>query len=210
MNLFRPYRSADLDSRLNHIEDGLARISTFLEALSRKVTASSGDPTGGGLQAVVQSTGGGGSGSGGGSGTLAGDVTGPATQNVVEQIQETPIAAPVANDDLKVPVYVHGSVAIAWRTPPFDYRSESADYTATLHDFVIDVDATGAARTITLPTAASAANYGYYIRKTDSSVNTVTIDANGAETINGAANYVISVQYEAVLVVSNGTSWGIY
>lgn len=216
----RPFPDAGQEARLRHLEDEAAR-------RSRRTTQAESTPTsteGMGLSALFPSGGG-----GGGVSTLGGDVTGPAGANTVERARNQDLTAgatagdiwyfngtawvlltPTANDNLKVPVYVHASTAPAYRTPPYDYRSESADYTATLHDYIIDVDASGAARTITLPTAASAANHGYYIRKTDNSVNTVTIDPNGGETINGAANHVISVQFESALVVSNATSWGIY
>jgi len=69
------------------------------------------------------------------------------------------------------------------------------------------VDATGAARTITLPTAASAKYRKYTIKKIDASVNTVTIDAAGAELIDGALTVVIGIQYGSITVQSNGTEW---
>lgn len=69
------------------------------------------------------------------------------------------------------------------------------------------VDATAGNVTITLPTAASADERKYNVKKVDASVNTVTVDADGAETIDGAANYVLTVQYQSVSVQSNGTAW---
>lgn len=69
-------------------------------------------------------------------------------------------------------------------------------------------DATGAAFTITLPTAASAGD-GFKVAfvKADASGNAITIDGNGAETINGQANYTLSGQGEAVFLVTDGTAW---
>jgi len=74
------------------------------------------------------------------------------------------------------------------------------------YDIVL-VDASGANRLITLPTAASAKFKRVICKKIDAVGNTVTLAANGAETIDGAANVVLSNQYEEVEVESNGTAW---
>lgn len=158
---------------------------------------------------------------------LAGDVSGMATSNTVDKARGQPLTAgttagdiwyfngvswvlltPSASADRKIPVYVHGSTAPQYHTPPFKTVTKTADYTATLDDFVILVDASGASRTITLPTAASATQHGFYIKMTaQAGANTVTVDPNGAELVDGAATYVLTVLYEAVLVVSDGSAW---
>lgn len=68
-------------------------------------------------------------------------------------------------------------------------------------------DATGGAIVITLPPAATAANRVYVIKKIDVSANTVTIQGNGAELIDGANTQVLATQYLARQVQSNGTAW---
>jgi hypothetical protein len=73
--------------------------------------------------------------------------------------------------------------------------------------YTVLVDATSGNLTITLPLAADANERRYCIKKIDASGNTVTLDGNGAELIDGAANYVLSVQYQSVTVHSNGTAW---
>jgi len=73
----------------------------------------------------------------------------------------------------------------------------------------VTVDASVAARTITLPTAASAKWRKYIIKKVDATANTVTVDANGAETIDGALTYVLIAQYQSVEIQSDGTTWWI-
>ena len=71
-------------------------------------------------------------------------------------------------------------------------------------------DASGGAFTFTLPTAASAAD-GFRIgfKKTDSSVNALTIDGNGSETIDGATTITVDNQFDEVLLVTDGTTWHI-
>lgn len=127
----------------------------------------------------------------------------------IDRIQNVPISAPVAGDDRKHITYVHGSVAFGYAHPSFKTRTETGNYTATLDDYVILVDATGGAVTVGLPTAASATQRGFHIKKIDSSVNAVTIDPNGAETVDDSASYSITAQYEAILVASDGTEWWI-
>lgn len=77
------------------------------------------------------------------------------------------------------------------------------------------VDASANAVTITLPSAASAkktinsanASQEYIIKKIDSSANSVTIDAAGSETIDGATTKVLTSRWQAVHIQSDGTSW---
>lgn len=77
-------------------------------------------------------------------------------------------------------------------------------------DFV-RVDATGGARTITLPTIASnKVSMKGMMRtfiKIDSSANTVTIDGAASETINGALTKVLGSQWATITIVCDGTNW---
>jgi hypothetical protein len=87
------------------------------------------------------------------------------------------------------------------------YSSKSANYSITSTDEVIAVDASGAARTITLPTAASVSGATYTIKKTDNSANAVTVGTTSSQTIDGSTTYSLATQYKYVTVVSNGTNW---
>jgi hypothetical protein len=75
---------------------------------------------------------------------------------------------------------------------------------------VITADATAGAVTYTLP-AISATTRGiwYRIKKIDASVNTVTIARTGADTIDGAASQIITLQYQSIDIIcpSAGTDW---
>ena len=63
-------------------------------------------------------------------------------------------------------------------------------------------DAHGAPQTANLPAATSISSAGltYYFIKSDSSGNAITIVPNGSETINGAANYQLTSQYQYVIL----------
>lgn len=89
------------------------------------------------------------------------------------------------------------------------FASKSADYTTVATDEVILVDASGAARTITLIAAASVAGRVLRIKKIDSSTNAVTIDGNSDETIDGAATYKLVHQYHHIEIISDGSNWHI-
>lgn len=86
-------------------------------------------------------------------------------------------------------------------------RSVSATTTITLADYNLACDATSGTITVNLPTAASASGYEFTVIKTDGSVNAVTIDPNGAETINGASSVANTAQYMSKTFYSNGTTW---
>lgn len=75
------------------------------------------------------------------------------------------------------------------------------------------VDATSGNLTITLPALSAAVTSGsgreYIIHRVDGTANTVTVDGNGSETINGLASIDINTQYSVLRVIarSTGTGW---
>jgi microcystin-dependent protein len=102
------------------------------------------------------------------------------------------------------------TLSVDFAKPETPVLSKATNYTVVVGDIgkVINVDATGGAVTITLPTAATAGDGGQvYVRKTDASANAVTIQTVGADTINGASTATISSQYGAKGIVSNGSIW---
>ncbi len=85
--------------------------------------------------------------------------------------------------------------------------AKSGAYTITIDDEVIIADASGGSFTITLPTAVGISGKTYWIKKIDATANIVTVDGNGAQTIDDGLTAVIGTQYEAITVVSDGTEW---
>lgn len=88
-------------------------------------------------------------------------------------------------------------------------EGKSADYTILDNDGLSAVNVTTSTtnRTVTLPTAADNTGRLLHITKIDSGSGTVTVDGEGAETINGAASKLLNYQYATVSVLSNGTAW---
>lgn len=82
--------------------------------------------------------------------------------------------------------------------------SANTTLNALHNDAVINVDASAAARTITLPNASTAGvGTTLLIRKSDASVNTVTISG----TVDSVSSPVLRLQWQSMLLKSNGAGW---
>jgi len=86
-----------------------------------------------------------------------------------------------------------------------DQVSITTTSSLTTETFVL-VDATSGAITLTLPPAADFANIPIHIKKIDG-VNVVTIEGDGSETIDGSLTLILTNQYDAPILISNGTGW---
>lgn len=80
-------------------------------------------------------------------------------------------------------------------------------YTVLAADATLFADATGGPITVNLPAAAANAGRIITVKKIDSSANEVTIDPNGAETLDGAVTQSIGVQYTSYSMQSDGANW---
>ncbi len=75
---------------------------------------------------------------------------------------------------------------------------------------LVQADSTGGAFAITLPTAAAAGSGRVFAIKDvggAAATNNITISASGGAVIDGAASYVMTVNYEAITIFCNGTDW---
>lgn len=85
--------------------------------------------------------------------------------------------------------------------------TKTADYTITDSDRVILANPS-APITITLPTAAGRTGRMFTIKKINASViNTVTVDGNGTETIDGSLTAILIVQNVSITIISDGSNW---
>lgn len=83
----------------------------------------------------------------------------------------------------------------------------SSNTTLNSTHYTVLVNASVAAVTITLPAVASSARRIYSIKKIDSSVNAVTVDANGSEQVDGADNTVLTSQWNSKTIQCDGVEW---
>lgn len=65
----------------------------------------------------------------------------------------------------------------------------------------------GTGYSVILPTAADNEGRSLTIKKVDSGAGAITVDGEGAETINGSTTYTLYSQYDYVTVYCNGTEW---
>lgn len=87
----------------------------------------------------------------------------------------------------------------------------AATYDLLITDRVLHVTytGTGAVTSLTLPTAQTTAGRIISIKDAggNASVNSITIDTEGAQTIDGSATFVMSTDYEDITLYSDGSNW---
>lgn len=133
----------------------------------------------------------------------------------------------ISDSDFPAPLRIDGRVGVDTASDTLWFRSSGSwhqlltplstltvtdvtnTYVVLLTDAVIFCDASGGAFSVSLPTAAGNDGKRYYIKKTDSSANAVTIDADGSETIDDSLAAIIDRQYDSLTLVSDGTEWWI-
>ena len=84
-------------------------------------------------------------------------------------------------------------------------KTVTADYTATVLDDLILVDATGGTVNITLPDPSRVAFLVLKIKKIDASSNPVVL----VGTVDGIVNQSTDVQNSAIMIESDGVAWWI-
>ena len=93
---------------------------------------------------------------------------------------------------------------------PQALTAKSADYTILDDNLNVYEVTTGAVdRTFELPTLAANAGRVIEIHKVDSGAGKVTVDGEGAETIDGAASVVLPSQYNYIRVRAGAAGWHI-
>jgi hypothetical protein len=132
----------------------------------------------------------------------------------LERIRDVAYSFPASQGAAGTVLTNDGYGALSWAASTAGATSapistKTSSYVMTTADGTILADATSGAITITLPAAASAAETIFTIKKKDITFNIVTVDANGAELIDGSTTYDLRTQYEAIKVQSDGSAWWI-
>lgn len=88
------------------------------------------------------------------------------------------------------------------------FLEQPTNITLTDKEFLVNINATGAARTVTLPAASTTPGRIYHVEKSDSSTNIVTVAAAGADTIEGRPSVELICQYQGITLYSDGGTVG--
>ena len=94
---------------------------------------------------------------------------------------------------------------IRWKS----ISDSDSPYTVSVHDELIQCDATSGAITATLPAASSAGIGKKLIFKLTNATNALTIDGNGDETIEGSATHIVNTTNDTVEIYCDGSNWRI-
>lgn len=87
-------------------------------------------------------------------------------------------------------------------------RTITGTETLTDADEVILVNA-GVNMEVNLPTTVGRQGKIFTIKRIDATINTVDIDANGIETIDGSLTKPLSPQYDVLTIISDNANWHI-
>jgi len=86
----------------------------------------------------------------------------------------------------------------------------SSDYTVEEGDYIVAVDTSSSAVTVTIPTAL-VKKTGYVLIIDDqggnAGSNNITVATAGSEKIDGAASATISTNYASIALYSDGSNW---
>ena len=85
--------------------------------------------------------------------------------------------------------------------------TQTGAYTLSDIDHLVVCNATTAAFTITLPSAVGCRGRAFYVKKSDSSNNAITVATTSDQTIDGSSSASVASQYAIVGAVSDGANW---
>lgn len=86
--------------------------------------------------------------------------------------------------------------------------SGSASISVT-NERLVNVNATGGAKTVTIPLASTNKGMIVTIKKTDVSGNAVTVARTSTDTFDGATSISLAAQYDSSTIYSDGSNWWI-
>ena len=92
-------------------------------------------------------------------------------------------------------------------TDPTTPYAPTPSTVTTKRPYYILWDCTAGAKVLDLPLAADSNGVVFTVKKTDATANSITLDPNGAELIDGLATFDFSTPNWAISVVCNGTAW---
>ena len=86
-------------------------------------------------------------------------------------------------------------------------KSISTSSTLDIQDEIVIVDASGGDVTVTLPAAATSKGKRYTVKKNDTSINSIILDANASEEIDNSTTFSFNTYLQSCTLVCDGTRW---
>jgi hypothetical protein len=88
-----------------------------------------------------------------------------------------------------------------------DYNVITSDYSCSSGDTTIIVDTTTAAIQVTLPLASTENGRIIIVKDSEgsASVNNITVESQGSETVEGATSLLIQSDYGSIILASSGS-----
>jgi hypothetical protein len=87
-----------------------------------------------------------------------------------------------------------------------EYDNVAADFSMSSADDVVFADSTLGALNVYIPTAIGVGGKEIMV-KTTSGNQPVTLQASGAETIDGASSFVLNYPFQSTTLISNNSNW---
>lgn len=106
--------------------------------------------------------------------------------------------------DLSGPIVILGPTK--WNVVSIDFSD--SPYSVLTTDFAILADTDGGTIEVDLPAASTMLDQRVFVKKTaGASSKKVNINADGAETIDGAGTFILTNKYDGVEMLSDGANW---
>ena len=109
----------------------------------------------------------------------------------------------------QVTITDEGSISVDGGVTFLGISSITGDYTATLTDYSIFANATTGAINIDLPDISSIDGLHVRLKKEDASINAVTVDGFGGQTIDHELTKILRDHNSAVMLISRGGNWDV-
>ena len=114
------------------------------------------------------------------------------------------------SQDQGAEVYLNGSRRITFGDfSKSNVISVNTMHTIELSDKIVLANAFSSAFTVNLPAVANSEGIHVYIKKIDTSSNSVIIDPDGSETIDDEVAQYVNVKGECIEMICNGSQWHI-
>jgi len=128
----------------------------------------------------------------------------------IRTIDDIGISAPIVLSDIQAGLTTQINTALTSSQNLTNVFISTTPYTVTTANEIVFVDATAAAITVNLPSTADVSNgKQFWIKKIDSTVNAVTVDASDTQTIDGELTRALLLDNESIGIASDSSNWAI-